>query len=72
MTLHWKAEEQYFTAVLFAFQFYPVCHFGKCVNFGPGTVRSEWVKLCHSINEACVRWRNIGVVYWITEMSIDQ
>ena len=27
---HWKADEQYFTVVLFnVFQFYPVCNFGN-------------------------------------------
>ena len=36
--IHWKAVEQYFTFVLFVFQCYPVCHFGKCINFGLGTV----------------------------------
>ena len=35
MTIHWKAVEQYFTVVLFVFQFNPVC------NFGIGTVMSE-------------------------------
>ena len=29
MTIHWKAVEQYFTVVLFVFQFYPVCNFAK-------------------------------------------
>ena len=32
---------QYFTVALFASQFYPVCNFGKFVNFGLGTVKSE-------------------------------
>ena len=27
--------------VLFVFQFYSVCNFGKFINFGLGTVRSE-------------------------------
>ena len=31
---HWKAVEQYFTLVVFVFQFYPVCNFGKVINFG--------------------------------------
>ena len=44
MTIHWKAVEQYFTELLFVFQFYPVCNFGKFVNFGLGTVRIERVK----------------------------
>ena len=35
MTMHWKAVEQYFTAVLFVFQF--VCNFGKSINFKRGT-----------------------------------
>ena len=45
MTIHWKAVEQYtyFTVVLFGFQFYPVCNFEKCINFGLGTLRSEKV-----------------------------
>ena len=29
MTTHLKAVEQCFTVVLFVFQFYPVCNFGK-------------------------------------------
>ena len=32
-TIHWKAVEQYFTVVLFVFPFYPVCNFGKFINF---------------------------------------
>ena len=44
MTIHWKAVKQYFTVVLFVFQFHPVCNFAKFINFGPGTVRSERVK----------------------------
>ena len=36
--------EQYFTVMLFVFQFYPVCNFGKFINFGLGTVRGESVK----------------------------
>ena len=43
VTIHWKAVAQYFTVVLFVFQFYPVCNFTKLINFGPGTVRSERV-----------------------------
>ena len=43
MTMHWKAAEQYFTVVLFVFQFYPVCNFGKFIRFGLGIVRSERV-----------------------------
>ena len=35
--------EQYFTLVLFVFQFYPICNFGEFVNSGLGTVRSERV-----------------------------
>ena len=30
--------------VLFVFQFYQVCNFGKFINFGIGTVRSERVE----------------------------
>ena len=44
MTIHWKAVAQYFTVVLFVFQFSPVCYFEKNINFGFGTVRSERIK----------------------------
>ena len=44
MTIHWKAVEQSFAVVLFVFQFYPFCNFGKFDNFGFGTVRSERIK----------------------------
>ena len=44
MTIHWKAFEQYFTVVLFVFQFSLVCDFGKFINFGLNIVRSERVK----------------------------
>ena len=43
MTIHSRAVEQYFTVVLFVFQFYPVCDFEKLISFGLGTVRSERV-----------------------------
>ena len=33
MTIHSKAVEQFFTVVLFVFQFYPVCNFGKNDQF---------------------------------------
>ena len=45
MTLHWKAVEQYFTVVLFVFQFYPASNFGKFISFGLGNVRSERVEV---------------------------
>ena len=46
MTIRWKAAvEQYFTVVLFVFQFYPVCNFGNFMYFGLGTVKSERVKI---------------------------
>ena len=41
MTIHLKAAEQYFTVVLFVSQIYPVCNFGKFINFGLSTVMSE-------------------------------
>ena len=50
MTSHWKPVEQCFAVVLFVSQFYPACNFGKFLNFGLGTVRSEWanqVNLSH-------------------------
>ena len=45
--LYWKAVEQclYFNVVLVVFQFYPVCNFGKLINFGLGTVRCERFKI---------------------------
>ena len=33
MTIHWKAVQQFFTVVLFGFQFYLVCNFGKFIDF---------------------------------------
>ena len=37
---------KYFTVVLFAFQVYPVCNFGKFISyFALGTVRTERVNL---------------------------
>ena len=38
MTIHWKAVEQYFTAVLFVCVFYLGCNFRKFISFGLGTV----------------------------------
>ena len=43
MTIYWKPVEQYFTVVLFVFYSCAVCNFGKSINFGFGTVRSERV-----------------------------
>ena len=43
MTIHWKAVEQCFTVVLFVFQFYLVCNFGKFISFGLDTVKRERV-----------------------------
>ena len=37
MTIHKKAVKHYFTVMPFVFQFYPVCYFGKFINFGFGT-----------------------------------
>ena len=37
--------EQYLSVVLFDFQIYPVCNFGKSINFGVSTVRSERVTM---------------------------
>ena len=44
MAIRWKAVKQYFSLVLFVFQFHPVCNFGKFISFGLGAVRSERVK----------------------------
>ena len=44
MTIHWKAVEQFFTVVLFGFQFSPLFNFEKCINFGFGIIKSEKVK----------------------------
>ena len=43
MTINGKADEQFFTVVLFVSQFNPVCNVGKFINFGLGTVKSEVV-----------------------------
>ena len=43
-SLEAAAVERYFTVVLFLFQFYPACNFGKVINFYRlGTVKSETV-----------------------------
>ena len=34
---------QFFTVVLFVFQFSPICKFGKFINYGLDVVRSERV-----------------------------
>ena len=33
VTTLWKGVEQYFTVVLFVFQFYSVCNLGKVISF---------------------------------------
>ena len=43
MGIHWRAVEQYFTVVLFVFEFYPAYSFSKFINLGLGTDRSERV-----------------------------
>ena len=50
IALQYYHVEQYFTVVLFVFQFYPVCNFGKFISFGLGTIRSERVKQQRKIN----------------------
>ena len=44
MTFHLKVVEQYFTVMLFIFQFYPVYNLGKFIYFGLSTARSKRVK----------------------------
>ena len=60
MTIHWKAIEQYFTVVLFVFQFFPVCNFGKFASFGLGSVRGERVNkprnLIADLKGGCNDW----------------
>ena len=41
----------YCGTVVFVFQFYPVCSFGKFINFALGTVRSERVNTRIASNE---------------------
>ena len=53
VTIHWKAVEQYFTVLLFVFQFYSVCNFRKFVNSGLGTIRSERVKENERMRRGC-------------------
>ena len=40
VTMYWKSVEQYFVVM---FRFYPVCTFGKLINFELNTVRSEMI-----------------------------
>ena len=42
MTIHWKAVEQF------------VCNFGKLINFGLGTFRSERVNVKKIIGIGCI------------------
>ena len=44
MTIYWKAVEQYFSVVLFVFQF-PVCMFAKFIDIGLGTINNQRVKI---------------------------
>ena len=44
MTIHWKAVEQYFSVVLFVFQFYPVWNFGIFFNFGQFKAKYSYLK----------------------------
>ena len=61
MTIHWKAVEHYFAMVLLSI--YPVCNFGKFVNFGFGTVRSERVKadIHRGISSSELQWEGACV-----------
>ena len=45
MTTHWKAVEQYFTVVLFGFQFYAGVILEKFINFVLRTIRMKGLKL---------------------------
>ena len=47
LTIHRKAVEQYFTVVLFMFQFSSDCNFGKLLNFGLNTLGNESVNGTH-------------------------
>ena len=47
VTLHWKADVQYLTVVLFLFQFYPVCYFAKFIRFALSGVKGSYV--CYSV-----------------------
>ena len=49
-----KAVEQCFSMVLFVFQVYPVCNFGKFISFGLGTVRRERVKIINFYPELSI------------------
>ena len=60
VTIHWKPVDQYFT-VLFVFQFNRICHFGKFIYFGLGTVSDERVKafLCTVFDVVVMNGRSI-------------
>ena len=62
MTIHWKPVEQYFTVVLFDFNFYPVSNLGKSINFGLGTVSSERLNVFHSCS--LDRERHLRLLSW--------
>ena len=48
VTIQWIAADQY-CAVVFVLQFHLACNFGKFINFGLCTFRSERVKLMYMI-----------------------
>ena len=48
--IYWKAVEQYFTAVMFVFQFHSVYNYGKFLNFWHSALSGvkglkQWIKL---------------------------
>ena len=44
MTIHWKAVEQYFTVVLFVFQFYSDCNFYNFLDQALSEVKGQRIK----------------------------
>ena len=64
----WKSVGQYFTMVLFIFQFYPVCNLGKFINFGLG--RSERVCQNHRLRKYPISQNKINPASWSTNILL--
>ena len=87
MTIHCKAVEQYFTVVLFVFQYYPVCNFGKFINLDlalsgmkgliAASATSSGVhvlvfhKLAFCFHHVSVYWIHFGMVKPFQVVEID-
>ena len=63
MAIHWKAVEQYFTVVLFVFQFYLVCSFTKFINLWLITTNllEPWFQTIRAAHNLC--YGNVQTIF---------